>query len=109
MLFYGGILRFSTPIMVMSFVTYSMDQTAFAGWQGLSYSSSHAFRDMVGYIFHTGTIYDMFSLLADTPYDDTSTNINGINDFTLAYSSGFLGRDNITFIYETQIYRFYET
>ena len=109
MLFYGGVIRFSTEIMIFSLVTMALDSSYFTAWQAISFSKSHAFRDMVGIITHTGTLYDMYSLIADTPYDDTSANIGGLNDYTLMYSSGTLSQSNVTFYYYNQFYRFYST
>jgi hypothetical protein len=109
LLFYGGVIRFSTQIMIFGFVNLAIDGTSFGSWQGLSFSQSHAFRDMVGFLPHSGTIYDLFSLVADAPYDDTSTNVGGINDYTLMQSTGSDQQSAIKAYYYTQFYRYFET
>lgn len=83
MIFYGGVYRFQTQLMVIGFVSISLTKTYFGAWHGLSYSEDHAFRDMMALIPHSGTLYDLKSLLAGAPYDDTSTNVGGTNDYTL--------------------------
>jgi len=94
--------------MIYAIITYSIDlSTTFAAWQGISFSKSHAFRDMMAFIPHTGTLYDMFSLLASAPYDDTSSNINGLNDWVLIESSGQITKNNISWYYYTIFYRYY--
>ncbi len=109
LLFYGGVWRFSKKIIIFGSAIYSLSGTKFAGWSGITYSSSHAFRDMMAYLPHTGTIYDLYSVMADAPYSDTSTNIGGTNDFTLLISSGFKDRSKINSFYFTQFYRLYDT
>ena len=47
--------------------------------------------------------------MATSPYDDTSTNINGVNDWVLIESTGLLSRRSITWLYYTTFYRYYET
>jgi hypothetical protein len=46
-------------------------------WGGYSYSTGHAARDMFGYESNTGNFYDLYSLYAGAPFDDTASNING--------------------------------
>lgn len=55
-------------------------------WGGMDYSSSHAGRDMIGYSA-LGYLYDLFSLYASAPFNDTSENINATFDITQTYSS----------------------
>ena len=64
---------------------------------------------MVGVVLNTGAIYDMYSLIADAPYDDTSANVNGLNSYELIYSSGRDKFEVINSHYETQFSRYYET
>jgi hypothetical protein len=77
-LFYGGVYRFGTQLMMFGVIAVSNSGTSFAGWTGISFSKNHAFRDMVGLVHHTGTITDLKSLIAGAPYADTSTNIGGV-------------------------------
>lgn len=63
----------------------------------------------MGVIVHSGTLYDMYSLMADAPYDDTSSNIGGSNDYTLLYSSGQQSQSSLGYYYFTQFYRYYST
>ena len=110
LIFYGGFYRISTPVMIYSLVTYSFDQTTtFGAWQGISFSKSHAFRDMMAVILNTGELIDLYSLIASAPYDDTSTNINGVNDWVLIKSSGQIAKNNISWAYLSSFYRYYET
>ena len=99
LLFYGGVIRFSTEIMMFGLVTKTSDTLPFGSWQAVSFSHSHAFRDMIGVVHNTGTLYDMFSLIADTPYDDTSTNIDGLNDLVLIDSSGLITQARLNTFY----------
>lgn len=108
-LFYSGYLRFSERIMIFSVVSFSLNNMTFAGWTGISFSSSHAFRDMMGFILNDGTLYDLYSLIASAPFDDTSSNIGGINDYTLMDSSGKNDLGAINNFYYNQFYRLYET
>ena len=108
-LFYSGYLRFSERIMIFSVVSFSLNNNTFAGWTGISFSSSHAFRDMMGFILHDGTLYDLYSLIASTPFDDTSSNIGGTNDYTLMDSTGKNALGQINYFYYNQFYRLYET
>ena len=108
-LFYSGYLRFSERIMVFSVVSFTLNNNTFAGWTGISFSSSHAFRDMMGFILHDGTIYDLYSLIASAPFDDTSSNIGGANDYTLMDSTGKNTLGQINYFYYNQFYRLYET
>ena len=55
-------------------------------WGGMDYSTSHAGRDMIGFSGY-GFLYDLYSLYASAPFNDTSDNINGTFDFVQTYSS----------------------
>ena len=52
-------------------------------WGCLSFSRSHASRDMICYSDAESSLYDMFSLYYTSPFLDTSKNINGTQDVSL--------------------------
>lgn len=56
-------------------------------WGGLGLSTSHASRDMIGFSSGLGYVYDLYSLYAGPPYNDTGSNINGTMDFTRLLST----------------------
>ncbi len=56
-------------------------------WGGLSLSTTHANRDMIGFSSGYGYTYDLYSLYFGAPYNDTATNINGTMDFTQLFTS----------------------
>ena len=95
--------------MIFGLVTKSNNGTSFGAWQAISFSHSHAFRDMLGVVLNTGVLYDMFSLVASTPFDDTSSNVDGLNDLILMGSTGLISQTIVKNYYETRFYRFYET
>jgi hypothetical protein len=55
-------------------------------WGGMGYSTSHAGRDMIGFSA-LGYLYDLYSLYASAPFNDTSENINGTFNLIQTYSS----------------------
>ena len=55
-------------------------------WGGMDYSTSHAGRDMIGFSAN-GFLYDLYSLYASAPFNDTAENINGTFDIIQTYSS----------------------
>lgn len=66
--FYGGVYRANTPIMMFALVTINTNGIVFGAWQGLSFSVDHAYRDMIGIVLNSGTITDLYSLYASAPY-----------------------------------------
>jgi hypothetical protein len=108
-LFYGGVYRSTTPIMMIALVTINLNSTIFGGWQGISFSSDHAYRDMIGVVLNSGSITDLFSLYASAPYDDTSTNVGGTTDVYLISSTGLTNHQAFSSAYITQFYRNYDT
>lgn len=108
-LFYGGVYRSSTPVMMFAFVTIHFNSTTFAAWQGLSYSKDHAYRDMVGVVLNSGSITDLYSFYASAPFDDTSTNVGGTSDVYLISSTGLTNQQAYSSAYITQFYRNYDT
>lgn len=93
-IFYGGVVRAGKDVMFFNFLSYlskdtvTVDTSALLNiWGGLSFSTSHAGRDMLGFSSGLGYTYDMYSLFAAAPYNDTSNNINGTDDFTQTFTS----------------------
>eukprot|EP00919_Chromeraceae_sp_WS-2016_P052420 GHVR01124445.1.p1 GENE.GHVR01124445.1~~GHVR01124445.1.p1 ORF type:complete len:107 (-),score=3.30 GHVR01124445.1:690-1010(-) len=74
-------------------------------WGGISFSQNHVTRDMIGYETTSDKIYDLYSLYAAAPYEDTATNIQGTDDSILLSSSSFQ-RNTFHF---TEFYRLYDT
>lgn len=94
LIFYGGVVRGGQDVMYFHFLSYLSKDTTTVDtsgllniWGGLSFSTSHAGRDMLGFSSGYGYTYDMYSLFAAAPYNDTSININGTNDYTQTFSS----------------------
>jgi len=108
-LFYGGVYRSSTPVMMFALVTLAYNGTVFGAWQGISFSKDHAYRDMIGIVLNTGGISDLFSLYAAAPYEDTSTTIGGTSDVYLISSTGLSNQQTFSNTYITQFYRNYDT
>lgn len=118
LIFYGGVVRAGQDVMFISFLSFLSSIAAQNGtnvdsssvlniWGGLSFSTSHAGRDMVGFSSGLGYTYDLHSLLASAPYNDTSININGTDDFTQAFTSNEIQK--MTFFYAGGGYRLYTT
>jgi hypothetical protein len=93
-IFYGGVVRAAQDVMFFSFLSFltkdgtTVDTSALLNiWGGLSFSTSHAGRDMIGFSSGLGYTYDLYSLFAAAPYNDTSININGTYDFVQTFTS----------------------
>jgi len=95
--------------MLLALETLNLNSTIFAGWQGISFASDHAYRDMVGIVLNSGSITDLYSFYASAPYDDTSTNVGGTTDVYLISSSGLTNQMVYSTAYITQFYRNYDT
>jgi hypothetical protein len=98
LIFYGGVVRGGQNVMFIHFVSFlslvdsSIDTTSLLNmWGGLDFSSGHAGRDMVGFSSGYGSTYDLYSLYASAPFNDTSININATNDFTQVFTSNDKG------------------
>ena len=107
--FYGGYYRSSTEMMMFALVTLNLNTSTFAGWQGISFASDHAYRDMVGIVLNSGSITDLYSFYATAPYEDTSTNVGGTTDVYLISSTGLTNQMAFSAAYITQFYRNYDT
>ena len=70
------------------------------GWIGISFSKSHATRDMLAFILANSTIFDLYSLYYSAPYLDTSIHVNGKdNILALADSAAHTGGNNTHYYY----------
>ena len=89
--------------MVFHVLSFYKDTDAFANfWGGISFSLSHASRDMIGFSSKQSGASDLYSLMFQAPYLDTANNINGadsiinlgtsfdhINELSHYFSLGF--------------------
>jgi hypothetical protein len=94
LIFYGGVVRAGNNVMYIHFLSFlSKDATTVDTstklniWGGLGFSTSHASRDMVGFSSGYGYTYDLYSLYAAAPFNDTSLNINGTDDYVQCFTS----------------------
>ena len=70
------------------------------GWIGISFSRSHATRDMIAWVLANSTIFDLYSLYYSAPYLDTSIHVNGKdNILSLADSTAHTGGNNTHYFY----------
>jgi hypothetical protein len=114
LIFYGGVLRDGQNVMYFSFVSF-LSQTGYDVktsstlniWGGLDFSTSHAGRDMVGFSSGYGYTYDLYSLFASSPYNDTSDNINSTMDYTQVFTSNSIG--TLSYFIAVTGYRLYDT
>ncbi len=60
---------------------------------------------MMGVLPAVGEVLDLFSLYKTAPFLDTSSNINGTNDWTLLASSSNINNNQPFWFYYTQAYR----
>lgn len=107
----GGVVRESSAIYIIALISYNNQNNFgnnFLMWAGVSFSKDKAGRDMVGIYPYSGDFDDLYSLYASAPFLDTSTNINGTEDYILLSSSGATLYKTSS-IYFTQIYRKYDT
>lgn len=114
LIFYGGVVRGGQDVMFINFVSFlsqdgkTVDTNASLNiWGGLDYSTSHAGRDMVGFSSGFGYTYDLMSLYASAPFNDTSLNINGTMDYVQTFSSN--EESDIPFFIAVGGYRMYDT
>ena len=93
LIFYGGVVRNGGDTMFIHFVSYLGNDTApnttasLNMWAGLSYSTSHASKDMMAVSSLSSDIDDMYSLYYTAPYLDTANEINGTSNFFSKVSS----------------------
>lgn len=94
LIFYGGVVRGGQDTMFIHFLSFltkdlvTIDNTTKLNiWGALGFSKSHAARDMIGFSSGYGYTYDLYSLYASAPFNDTSLNVNGTDDFIQSFSS----------------------
>jgi hypothetical protein len=94
LIFYGGVVRGGQDVMFIHFLSFltkdlvNIDNTTKLNiWGALGFSKSHAARDMIGFSSGYGYTYDLYSLYASAPFNDTSLNVNGTDDFIQIFSS----------------------
>lgn len=109
LVFLGGVVRDSVSYYLVAFVTYDPHFNNFQTWTGLSFSRDKVRRDMVGVIPATAQVDDLYSIYAAAPFLDTSTNVNGTEDWITEASSDKIGSGNAGSFYYTQISRKYNT
>jgi hypothetical protein len=93
LIFYGGVVRGGKDTMFINFLSFLSNgsNVDISGnlniWGAVDFSTSHSSRDMVGFSSGYGYTYDMFSLYASAPFNDTSINVNGTYDYVQTFSS----------------------
>jgi hypothetical protein len=87
LVFLGRRYRGGDDIYMVSFINFNPKQEPFLLWEGLSFSKNKVNRDMLGVYPSTGNVEDLFSLYKTAPFLDTSSNVNGTNDWVILASS----------------------
>ena len=121
MVFYGGAIRGGNDTMFVHVLSYFLNSSGslittadnsslnLNGWIGISFSRSHATRDMVAFILANSTIFDLYSLYYNAPYLDTSIHVNGKDDILSLADSTTHTAGNNTHYYYGGIARLYST
>lgn len=69
LVFYGGVLRNNQDVLFMHVLSVLTNtKNVLNMWGGISFSMSHAGRDMIGFSSKSGINYDLFSLYQSAPF-----------------------------------------
>jgi hypothetical protein len=116
--FYGGVIRGGNNTFFFNALSYLIDSFGTMAtttnntlnmWIGISFATSHAGRDMIGFVSANSTIFDMYSLYYTAPFFDSSANILGTVDVLQTGSSNTYLAGNNTFYYWCGGSRLYDT
>lgn len=110
LIFYGGTIRDGQNTMYFHVVSYlPVTNINLNMWGGISYSKSHAGRDMLGFSSRNGLVYDLYSIYFAAPFADDNTVNVGATDDVLAIASSYSYAKNQSYYYYMGSSRLYDT